>query len=630
MSLELELTSCNTIYVYNPFQNLSFMGQFYQNNLKVIQKKGWDKLLQNPPDSIPSPAYSKNNFPILKYKNTYIHSPYDPIREAEKQVHIENRDKATLILIFGLGYGYHILQLLRKLKDQPCIIIIFEYSEEIFHSSLHHADLQFLEDSRIILFVGKTFWDELHYAISSLKVSVIRGTHIHYLQSEYSIFKEEYTSILQGVNSILQQQFQNQLTSLEFEKLWLKNLIQNSVLVSKHRDISALFNRFKGKIAVIVSAGPSLAMSIKALERFKENVVIISTDTALNPLLEGDIIPDFVVAADAQYHNFKDFLGLTQKHSISLFYNLMVFPKIPRWVQGDHYYFSSCHMNQPNHPFVGWLTGQTEIEISPILSGSSVSTTAIEIARLLGFDSILLIGQDLSYPNLMSHSISSPIYDGYIYSSTSRLNTLETLFYKIVHSRKLFIASERPQLKTDFIFKNLHKWLEEYAALYQNKDATLLLNATHTGLAIPGIPNIALEKYLSRHDNLYDQGDKLNQMAELKHSQALDSQGLNKLKDSYNELYKALHRFLKLILKELDHSSIQMGNILLAKNNLEREYIFISFIYQKEDLWYFRKKDVDEEDQFIYTNTLLKATESLLTTLKRFKIEAQRMDGISL
>ncbi len=604
------------------------MGQYYQSNLKVIQDKGWDKLLQNPPDSILPPSYSKSNLPILQYKNTYIHSPYDPIREAERQVHIENRDKATLILIFGLGYGYHILQLLRKLKDQPCIIIIFEYSEEIFHSSLHHADLQFLEDSRIILFVGKDFWNELHYAITSLKISVIRGTHIHYLQSEYTLFKEEYTSILQGVNSILQQQFQNQLTSLEFEKLWLKNLIQNSVLVSKHEDISVLFNGFEGKTALIVSAGPSLAMSIKELQRFKERVVIISTDTALNPLLEGDIIPDFVVAADAQYHNFKDFLGLTQKHSISIVYNLMVFPKIPRWVQGQHYYFSSYHMNKPDHPFVSWLTDQTEIQISSILSGSSVATTAIEIARHLGFKSILLIGQDLSYPNLMSHSVSSPVYDAYIYSSADRLNTLETLFYRLVHSRKPFTASEKPILKTDFIFKNLLDWLEEYAALYQNEEATLFLNATHTGLSISNIPNVPLGEYLSHHENLYDQNDKQNHIAKLKHPVTLNYDTLDNLKNSYNELFAALHRFMKLILKELDSSVIEMSNILLAKSNIEREYIFISFIYQKEDLWYFRKKGVDEEDQFIYANTLLKATESILTTLKRFKIETQRIVGI--
>ncbi|GMT49476.1 MAG: hypothetical protein IEMM0008_1015 [bacterium] len=595
------------------------MGQYYQSNLKVIQKKGWDKLLQDPPGSIRPPSYSKSNLPILKYKNTYIHSPYDPIKEAERQVQLENREKATLILIFGLGYGYHILQLLNKLEDQPCIIIIFEYSEDIFNSSLHHADLQFLEDPRIILFVGEDFRDELHYIFASLKVSDIKGTHIQYLQSEYTIFKDQYNSMLQGVNSILQQQFQNQLTSLEFEKLWLKNLLRNSVLLSRHQDISALFNGFEGKTAIVVSAGPSLAVSIKELQRFREKVVIISTDTALNPLLEGDIIPDFVVAVDAQYHNFKDFLGLTQELSISLFYNLMVFPKIPRWVQGQHYYFSSCHMNKPDHPFVTWIAHQTGLRISSILSGSSVATTAIEIARRLGFKSILLIGQDLSYPNLMSHSVSSPIYDAYIYSSANRLNTLETLFYRLVHARKPFIASEKPILKTDFVFKNLLDWLGEYAALYQNEDATLLLNATHTGLAIPNIPNVLLKDYLSHHENLYGQDSKQYHMAKLKHSESLNPKVFNNLINCYETLYTALLRFLKLLLKELDRPAIEMNNVLLAKSNIEHEYSFLSFIYQKEDLWFFRKDLVKEEDQVIYANTLLKATESILISLKRLK-----------
>ncbi len=597
------------------------MGHFYQSNLKVIQKKGWEKVLQNLPDSIPPPAYSKNNLPILKYKNTYIHSLYDPIKEAERQVQLKNKEKTTLILVFGLGYGYHISHLLSKLAEQPCVIIVFEYSKDIFHSSLHHADLEFLEDPRIILFVGEDFWDELQYLFASLKVSDIRGTYIQYLQSEYAIFKDQYSGMLQSVNSILQQQFQNQLTSLEFEKLWLKNLIQNSVLLSQHQDISALFNGFEGKTAVIVSAGPSLAVSIKELQRFKERVVIISTDTALNPLLEGDIVPDFVVAADAQYHNFKDFFGLTQELSISLLYSLMVFPKIPRWVQGKHYYFSSCHMNKPDHPFVSWLSHQTGLQISSVLSGSSVATTAIEIARRLGFKSILLIGQDLSYPNLMSHSVSSPIYDAYIYRSTNRLNTLETLFYRLIHGRKPFTVSERSTLKTDFIFKNLLDWLEEYAALYQNKNSTLLLNATHKGLTISNIPNVSLVDYLSHDENLYGQDDKQTHMAKLKHSEPVRSEVLNNLINCYKALYTGLLRFLKLLLKELDNPTIEMNNILLAKNNIEREYSFLSFIYQKEDLWFFRKDLIKEEDQVIYANTLLKATESLLISLKRLKLD---------
>ena len=57
--------------------------------------------------------FSKTGLPIPLVNGTHLHSNYNPEREAEGFV-TQNDDiisKSSRVLLFGLGFGYHIHQL---------------------------------------------------------------------------------------------------------------------------------------------------------------------------------------------------------------------------------------------------------------------------------------------------------------------------------------------------------------------------------------------------------------------------------------------------------------------------------------------------------------------------------------
>ncbi|MDH5680751.1 MAG: DUF115 domain-containing protein, partial [Spirochaetota bacterium] len=397
------------------------MGQIsLSHNINIINDSSNNDSLKEMQSSVLEPFLSRSGQPSLKYKDTLIHSGYDPIKEARKLIHLENPDISSLIFVIGLGYGYHIRELLQQLGDRKAQVFIFEWDQNIFTSALHHADLGFLRDKRLRLFVGNDFWQSFQQIISSIETSSIRGGCVLRLKSEYLLFQDEYDGLMRKVNEMIQHEFQNRLTSLEFEKLWIRNLFQNSRHLFQHHDISKLFKRFQGQTALIASAGPSLSLSLPDIKKYKEKIFLIATDTALASLLQVDIIPDFVVSLDSQIHNYRDFWTSPASLDTTLLFDLTVFPAIPKSFGRQKYYFSSTHRSGGPHPFVDSLKSLLNIDITTIAGGGSVATAAIELSRLLGFEHIILTGQDLSYSSLASHCSGTPHYDLSLMSSNRR------------------------------------------------------------------------------------------------------------------------------------------------------------------------------------------------------------------
>jgi len=62
-------------------------------------------------------SQSKSGHKIPMVNGVYLHSVYDPIKEAESLVaeHEKNLEKENNVLILGLGYGYHINEIRSKL-----------------------------------------------------------------------------------------------------------------------------------------------------------------------------------------------------------------------------------------------------------------------------------------------------------------------------------------------------------------------------------------------------------------------------------------------------------------------------------------------------------------------------------
>ncbi len=162
------------------------------------------------------------------------------------------------------------------------------------------------------------------------------------------------------------------------------------------------FQKYKGKAAVIIGAGPSVKEH-HHLELLKENLdkgadlVIFATDRMLKPCLEIGIVPQFVLTVDAsieisQLFYDHDIVREKSENIVGLF-NIFTNPEVFRHFNGKKRFFISA-VDRIDAP-VSVTRFLNYFFSCPILCpmgdvGSTAWTAAVE----MGCDPIVLIGLD--------------------------------------------------------------------------------------------------------------------------------------------------------------------------------------------------------------------------------------------
>lgn len=84
-------------------------------------------------------VHSKSGHPVLKAGNISLHSLYDPVKDGEKWVEsqMDTIGNTTSLVILGMGFGYHILPLLKGQRE----IMIVEPHPYVLRVAMEHCDL---------------------------------------------------------------------------------------------------------------------------------------------------------------------------------------------------------------------------------------------------------------------------------------------------------------------------------------------------------------------------------------------------------------------------------------------------------------------------------------------------------
>lgn len=100
----------------------------------------------------------------------YLHSQYDPWREAETLACANHVGSHAFFIVIGFGLGYHICELFKRLHEAQQIIII-EPAGELLRAALTHADYsEMLQDERLHIICER----EAPVAIERLKTLLAR------------------------------------------------------------------------------------------------------------------------------------------------------------------------------------------------------------------------------------------------------------------------------------------------------------------------------------------------------------------------------------------------------------------------------------------------------------------------
>ncbi|TDX58910.1 motility associated factor glycosyltransferase family protein [Orenia marismortui] len=329
--------------------------------------------------------------PTIKVKtidnqDIILHSKYDPVKEAIRFCDMYNLNEYSKLIVIGFGLGYHVEELLKRIDYQQRIKVIVT-NPKIFKVAVGVRDLsKVLEDRRVEIIIENSkdsFVDRLKRTFTSINEEqnklIIHQPSIKAIPEGFSFLKD----VIEEVN--LNRENQN-----KFKEVIRDNIKKNIKLINDSIGVKQFKNRFKDQPIFIVSAGPSLSKNIEKLKLVQDKGIIISVDTALNPLLEKEIKPDIIVTIDPIKVNNNKFYQKMMEVDTPLLHSLGTCSEVVENYLGPK--IIGLSKDDLLMDKVSDLVNKGRIE-----TRGSVASTALDFANYLGGNPIIFVGQDFAF-----------------------------------------------------------------------------------------------------------------------------------------------------------------------------------------------------------------------------------------
>ena len=432
---------------------------------------------------------------LVKTENREVrlHSAYDPVKEADRSVSGFNKGRATIIVVSGLGLGYHVRCLKEKYPDT--FIVAVEHDPEVaaLAAKIHP---EFLQGIAVITTRG-----DIEKIFEAEDLAQFRGV-AHYLhRPSFALHEDFYNAEFIEINRFFTSKISDLLTRFEFEQSWMSNILRNVHHTFTSGRVIDLFGRFRGYPGIIVSAGPSLRKNVDLLDSLYEKALIVCVDTAIKVLDRKRIRSHIVMTLDAQKHSLRHFLGLRGPLPM-LLADLVSYPAITRSYAHEiifsttskYYTDRQGKTRRETTPLVDWLENYIP-PIGDIQSGGSVATSAFDLLLNLGCDPIILTGQDLAYTGREIHCSGTHHNDEWT-GLYSRFVNLDTINQRVVRKRKIKRVESYGGGKviSDFVFDLYKGWFEDSSF----KVPIQVINATEGGARIANTEEEPLSSLVKR------------------------------------------------------------------------------------------------------------------------------------
>lgn len=349
-----------------------------------------DVKIENTASGLPTAVvYRPDNEPV------WLHSRRHPAQEGEELAATIGND-AGLVLVLGLGLGYHVHALAERLP-QDSLILVLEKHPEVFEAGQACAAMPPLPANAIVI------WeiDQIPAAAASYATAGPHGgmavlEHPASLRLDPSFYRQGLERFRDAMRIILT----NAHTINEIGYWFPYNLMANMVNLVLDPPVSRLEGLLKGHPAVMVASGPSLKKNIHHLAGLRGRVPIIAAGSAYEALTNAGIVPDFAVVVDPLPLNLTLFEG-RGRDDVCLVYETMLYPPVVPLFPGCRFYGFNTVASRTMA--VNLLRHQAGAEAN-IPSSGTVASTAFALAVLLGADPIIIVGQDLAFTDQLTHA----------------------------------------------------------------------------------------------------------------------------------------------------------------------------------------------------------------------------------
>jgi len=330
----------------------------------------------------------------VSYKEHFLYSKYSPSKTIISTINQLNILPGTIILCFSPVLCYGLSELKSKLPEN-CLIVLCEADSELYNFTCEHNshDVFFpapaeLSDLPIILYNKNS---------KGKYKRVIRLDFSAGVQFHKDFYEQLYTAC---VNSIMTF-WKNRITLTKFGRQYSRNFFSNLKILSLTTPITSFFNKIEKPI-IVFGAGQSVDLFFQHNSFSLKDFYVLCADTALQPLIKRNIIPDGVFIEEAQSIISKAFIGTPD--SIQIFAGLSSLPQL-----GQSYKKENISFFTTEYTNAGFLDNLKTKDFLPPVNPpyGSVGLTAVHYALQFRKDEsipIYVVGLDFSYSAGITHT----------------------------------------------------------------------------------------------------------------------------------------------------------------------------------------------------------------------------------
>lgn len=399
---------------------------------------------------------------------------------AQQSAGLLQNQKADLIVFFGFGLGLH-LEFLRRLSEAP--IVVFEPDTNVLVGVLEKLPLQ-LEEVVLVTEINELV-DVVQSYLGRATAKMVVGAMPSWVQLQAAQF-EKFKEAIQQVAMLMAV---DRNTRSMFTEEWITNIAANLPFLGSRNSWDVLGERFAGKPAILVGAGPSLDRNIKDLARARDKALIVATHSAVKPLVKAGIIPDLVAIVESQkldyYFEDVEYLGEM----------VLLASPLTHWSHMGVGFKGFLGLSLEGNVAADWL--RLAYGEKPQRSGGSVACAAFSVMHGLNCDPLIFVGMDLAYSGNRSHAGES-LAGCCDFELDSEKKNLTRICRLGVHE-KINVPFERApawggngEVLAHPVYSQFRHWFE--AAVRSWVGPRQLINATEGGARISGFQEMSMAK----------------------------------------------------------------------------------------------------------------------------------------
>lgn len=385
-------------------------------------------------------------------------SRYHPMEEARTLVDTLDLTRVATVVVLGFGLGHHVRELSTRLREYG-LVICFEPDVALLRGVLERIDCSsWLERGNVVV-LTEPGQPAIAEATRNCETLLAMGSALLAHPASAGRLGESAAAFSRAFAGVLEAVRTHVVTTLVQTEITLRNQLQNLDHYATAPGIAELGGRCAGRAAILVAAGPSLARTIDLLGEpgVRDRFVIIAAQTVLKPLLARGIRPHFVTALDHHQISTRFYEGLTPEDVRGI--TLVAEPKANAAILDAFPGVVRCVGDSTLDRVLGAPLAR---EMGSLPPGATVAHLAYYLARHLGCDPVILVGQDLGFTDGQYYAAGAAIHDVWA-CELSEFNTLEMMEWERIARMKSLLKRTTDQLgRPIYTDVQMHTYLVQF------------------------------------------------------------------------------------------------------------------------------------------------------------------------